>query len=387
MLHHLSPPSRALFVVLLTLFSCSGKGVIEAVDTSADGDVPDSRTSLDSHVDLATDIRVLPDGQPQETVPLDNAPQELHDSRLLMGNCCHFDTQCESGQLCLGAGDAAQGRCLPDPGGNECFVDSQCDEFEVCEGGIRVPACELAPDWEFHVGTCVLMQPPACCKTDGECGGGLACIGGQLGAGGVCLPAPEGDGCYRNDQCPAQHFCAGATQCSCDMNCISEPGRCAPLQASCCQAQGDCDEGFFCVPTGEIGVCEPLPPFAGKCWSHEQCAAGETCLGGWACPCNADCDGVDTYGQCQALPSGCCDTDADCAPDQLCKAVIPGYGLPGRCKANLSMLIGCPNPEGCCWDDSDCAPDKTCTGASVCGCIELCPQCGQCQEDVSGFCS
>lgn len=241
-------PWCALFLVLLTLSSCSGNGAVEPVDTHIADDASDGRTAQDSMADLSSDVTVLPDSQSLDEVPLDqlpqdSAPQELHDSLLLMGNCCHFDTECESGQLCLGAGDAAQGRCLPDPGGKECFVDSQCEEFEECDGGVLYPACEMLPDWEFHVGTCVMKLPP-----------------------------------------------------------------------------------------------------------------------------------------------GCCDTDADCAFDQLCKAVSPDSGLPGRCKENLSMLIGCPNPGGCCWDDSDCAPGKICTGASVCGCIELCPQCGQCMEDVSGFC-
>lgn len=129
--------------------------------------------------------------------------------------------------------------------------------------------------------------------------------------------------------------------------------------ASCCSPGATYDCGSWgdelqCVN----GVCkEPPPP--GLCWSDQDCGVGSVCLGGFVCPCAADCAGPDQMGKCSAQP-GCCATDSDCTQ----KPNVPMVCVGGNCEPKP--------PPGKCWSDQDCPMGASCGGSCVCPCGVVC---------------
>lgn len=289
--------------------------------------------------------------------------------------------------LVTGCGsDGGNDTGLPDAG-DQGMVDAPSDSFP--DPGTSDPGqTDLAPPSDPGTDDAIADVPmPFCCQDDDECPGDKLCIGGEFESGGICLPEPSGDDCFSQKDCPAKHFCWGATICSCDMNCISEPGTCLHLPGGCCKGDDQCEAGMKCAHDSdlEMGVCEVLPP-TGKCWDPEDCPAGQACVGSHVCPCDADCALPDLMGECTDLPAGCCNTTEDCDGGFVCKGASPFGGLPGSCVADPDGPQ-CPGDFACCWDDDDCTGESTCQGAYYCGCIALCPNCGDCAEFQMGACS
>jgi hypothetical protein len=225
-----------------------------------------------------------------------------------------------------------------------------------------VPEDLEAPDVSLDLGQDVQL-PVGCCHSDAECINGFRCVGGDLGAGGVCFPPPAVGACFVQEDCPQGFICSGMDLCACNMDCLSQPGQCVPLPGDCCTQDAECPAGKVCAPAGDSGVCEPATFVPGTCWDEGDCMPGQECVGAWACPCNADCDGWDTPGTCQGPMDGCCQADPDCGPGMVC--VGGEFELGGTCE---------PAPAfGECFKDSDCyVMSQACEGAITCSCGTPC---------------
>lgn len=207
--------------------------------------------------------------------------------------------------------------------------------------------------------------PQECCKTDGDCPPNHYCVGGDLGAGGVCWDELMDDGsCFDDDDCHGTETCKGAQVCSCDMNCPSIPGYCAGPNWPCCFSDDACPANQVCAGDEtnwfEGGVCKDIPA-EGVCWDDGDCAATETCLGATMCPCGTICGQIEAPGACAPFTGDdCCDTDGDCQDGETCVDLFAEFDLPGACKP--------VQPPGMCWMHEDCADDEVCVGAIPCPC-------------------
>ena len=149
----------------------------------------------------------------------------------------------------------------------------------------------------------------------------------------------------------------------------------------CCANQDDCPDAMVCGP-GHSCI-PPLQP--GQCFEDEDCYMIQTCVGATVCPCDKLCAAPTTPGHCDPLPLSCCYTDSDCAEGMLCRGEGSVDSMPGSCVPPPNSEV-CPFDAQCCWNDTDCGGDSTCFEAFVCGCIDLCPVCGQCMPDSPGWC-
>ena len=310
----------------------------------------------------------------QEDTADDHVPTELV---LPFEGCCFVTEDCDAGQVCVGAVlDPWQkaGSCQPAPNEGRCWSDDDCAAIEDWCQNPAICGCEekcaLEPGW------CVHTDPPFCCQDDDDCFDGNRCIGGDMGAGGVCLPEPAPEDCYGPADCAPTEYCYGETVCSCDMNCISELGACMPYGPLCCFNDTDCPATEQCVSAGYgeagPGVCKGQPA-QGECWHNLQCKQNEMCEGADICPCDADCDGADKAGLCKPVcgESDCCCSDAECGEGNVCAFVANG---------NVCLP---KQVEGMCWNDWDCGENQYCHGAGPCPCNWDCDGDGW---DIPGNC-
>ncbi len=313
--------------------------------------------------------------------------------------CCFGDDECDAGEQCIGASLGPwtePGVCKSQAPNGLCWQDSQCKPGQECEG-VSICPCDADCDGADMPGECVAgCDDIDCCCEGSDCGDGSECV--YLAEGNVCLPKQPAGMCWQDSDCGDNQYCYGSSPCACNWDCDGDgwdmPGTCLPTGGDmCCMTDSDCPQFFvgepmFClIEEGNpfvVGTCQPMAPF-GKCWTEEDCYMEQVCQGMGFCPCGMDCQAPGTkMGDCSPLPQGCCYTDADCGEDTVCRGDYAGENMPGSCV---------PDPNGpkclgdaqCCWDDFDCGGGQ-CNGASVCGCIELCPVCGACQEDQMGFC-
>jgi hypothetical protein len=313
-------------------------------------------------------------------------------------NCCFDHADCEAGQICSSTDEPnAPGVCKDQPPAGHCWDDQHCKPGEVCQGSSICPCdadCMLAD----QPGTCTLpCDDNDCCCDDADCGEGSVCVAHN--AGNVCLPEQPGNMCWQDSDCGDNGFCQGANVCACQWDCDADggdiPGTCLSTNGdTCCMTDADCPQFFmgdpmFChIEDGNpfvVGTCQPMAP-PGKCWSDNDCYMLQTCQGAGFCPCGMDCEAPGTtMGDCTPVPPGCCYFDDDCGDGLVCRGTQYGENMPGSCVPDPNGPQ-CAGDAQCCWDNGDCG-SGTCNGASVCGCIELCPVCGACQPDQMGFCA
>jgi hypothetical protein len=316
-----------------------------------------------------------------------NCISEPGDCFPMPGDCCFLDSDCDEGYVCAESwGDSNPGVCEPAPLPGKCWNDEDCGgPFAYCQGASTCP-CNADCDAPDMLGQCV-CEPDSCCCPAAGCGPGMACV--PVPGGQACKPIPEKGACWDDSQCGPDEACVGAIPCDCwwggEGDGCDIPGTCIALPEGCCNVDGDCQPGLVCVGQEMGGTCQPAPE-AGKCWDDEDCYETQECIGMTFCPCGMLC-GVGTFpGKCSPLPGGCCYTDEDCPNDgSVCKGMWPGSNLPGSCVPN-PLGPQCKGDAACCWDDADCPGESGCVGAVVCGCIELCWNCGACAPDEMGFC-
>jgi hypothetical protein len=308
----------------------------------------------------------------------------------LAGDCCFTNEECPDGYTCaeskMGGGP---GVCEPLPPAGKCWNDEDCGgDFQFCKDAWACP-CNADCDGLDKLGDCY-CEPDACCCPALGCGAGMECVP-VPGGGEACKPVPGAGMCWTDADCGADEACVGAIPCDCwwgeEGDGCDIPGSCIALPYDCCKTDQDCQAGFTCVGADMGGVCEPVPE-PGKCWSDADCYMSQECVGMSFCPCGMECGLASMPGTCSPLPVGCCYTDKECGDGMECKGIWPGSELPGSCVPS-HLGPACMGDAACCWDAADCnqyGDENGCIGASVCGCIALCPVCGACQPDQMGMC-
>jgi hypothetical protein len=318
---------------------------------------------------------------------------------------CLEDADCPTGFVCerletdlSSESDAWYGTCVPRD--VECDDDTPCPDDMYCEqwcyGDVAVDACDTSDDcpdnYECREEAC---WPIDCDSSDSGC---------RAYCGGICQSV------YQN---PCEEMdCATGTHCEVvDADCDTTPclslAECVPDVRECTD-DDDCPDGFACIeqicpatPCTEercppcYGVCEPVD--ATSCESDEDCASDEVCEPYFEV---TDCDTADCVdlsavrGLCVAAPSTCANNN-DCATgsEEL------GYCVDSECiyqfDCELSHAVcdmvepTCPDGQvitvlnGCygpCVDPSACeSTQSSCLSKDDCPslheCLVYCPDC------------
>ncbi len=299
--------------------------------------------------------------------------------RLVVGQPCSVDAECESGQC-------TDGRCCEEACHSPC---RRCD-------GDRAGHCEVV----------------AGAEDPGTCAGTMACD-----ASGACKPK-AGQLCWTNEDCASGHCVDGVC---CDTACldscaacdrIGDEGTCGFLPAGsdpdgdCASAQARCDGaggcrlvlGARCASGSDCasahctdGVCCREPDCAGPCNTcNTQAAPGSCALvprgsdPSGRCPGLAVCDGS---GACK-LPLGeSCTQGGDCLSGRCVDGLCCNEACDGRCRScRLPGSRGyCRNvPDG---EDprGDCGGAATCDGLGACS-LPLGSPCERGADCRSGWC-
>lgn len=429
----------------LMLSACLGSttdGQTSVADVDADGVVADAGGDSGPAADAEPDAEPVPDAEPASDAEPDAEPDPGPDVDMPQG-CCDEDGDCGEAEGCV------LGRCLKAPPQGRCWTAEDCSLGE-CVGAGPCPCEAACEQWSEGPGYCVpegkscLVIPPAdhptmfgtckkllgwvfdgqgcvqaggcdcfglcdfvyasqeaceascgigpppqpeCCHLDAQCGAGKTCAKPLAqSALGICVDADKPPVCWDETECAQGEVCEGAMTCPCGSECKNlAPGKCAP-QDGCCLEDAECGGGSVCrKPDGSgetYGRCM-WELDEGMCWSSDDCGGGQACVDAFYCPCYQLCGAPDIPGTCQDLPGGCCVDDAGCPEGQQCEA--NGPSLPGTCKADPDGPE-CPFDAQCCWTKDDCGKGQLCQGASVCGCLALCPTCGDCLPDQIGQC-
>ena len=212
-----------------------------------------------------------------------------------------------------------------------------------------------------------------CCFDDSECAAGHVCTAAPIGLvgrrawQGYCVLHPGPGRCFHAEHCGDGEVCVGPASTTCTQDAIEiQAGQCGPGPppgTACCAATVGCPAGERCVSAGApgLGSCKGQPPL-GACWDDLDCAPVETCQGAAICPCDADCDMVDTPGTCDGPVNACCTGTGLCPEDQVCVTDV----------VVAAPICMPPAPPGHCWRDQDCLAGQTCHGAAACGCNADC---------------
>ncbi|HNT27684.1 MAG TPA: hypothetical protein PKH10_05830 [bacterium] len=141
-----------------------------------------------------------------------------------------------------------------------------------------------------------------------------------------------------------------------------------------CTVDGDCAFGYRCDTTTSPRACL----FASTCANDFDCQTYQTCqvVGNWK--------------ECRLDLSDSCETDADCAPGEVCETVILGYKV---CRSMNKCLTSeeCAANEVCDWTgsyydcvavctvDTDCAFGYQCIAGTP---YNRCEYANECQSDA-----
>ena len=312
-------------------------------------------------------------------------------------DCCLSDDECQAGQQCIKESQNGPGICKDQPGNGLCWHDLHCKPDQVCQGAEVCP-CDADCDGADMEGECAKpCDEDDCCCLDSDCPQDYVCA--ENDQGNSCMP-PMGEGmCWQDKDCPDNHFCHGANTCPCNWDCDGDgwdiPGTCKTTGGDmCCFTAADCPQYFMGAPMvcviqegnpDVVGVCQTAPD-PGRCWDDSDCYMEQVCKDIYFCSCGMDCGypGLQA-GTCSPLPQGCCYDDSGCGEGFVCKGFVPGDNMPGHCLPHPDGPA-CPFDAQCCWNDADCSGESTCKDSYFCGCIELCPVCGDCAEDQIGTC-
>ncbi len=203
------------------------------------------------------------------------------------GYQCAKDADCAAPQKC---NTLTYGCYTPATG---CTYDAMCDDKDGCTND----TCDVPS------GQCQHKLAAGCCKVDGDCVGGSACVTASCKAG----------------QCNWQskaNCCQGASDCSDGNPCTADS--CAGGQCSygavpgCCLNAGQCDDGDdasldLCAANQCIHQWSGLPA---TCSADGDCS-GNSCLGGKCV--GGKCGYTATSG------TGCCTSDDACQLNKACQ--------------------------------------------------------------------
>jgi len=257
---------------------------------------------------------------------------------------------------CLDSTSGTSGT-VGDLGGAETLADGSMGDA----GAKDTHSVDVLPDSSSD-GTVV----PLCCASDTECNSPeRRCVEG------TCVEKAEPGRCWDAEDCASGQSCLGMGLCSCGAVCeqwYDGPGYCVDPGQSCLALASD-----------HFGLCEAELGFIFD---------GTGCVTVSGCDCYGFCDYVYTsLAECQAAcnpGSGCCATDNDCAPGDICidTACVQAPAAPDTCWSNGDCDCG--------WTVCDSIPTSYCADAFVCPCDAPCfaPSTpGSCQPWANGCCT
>jgi|GEM_PF-2568170 len=339
----------------------------DPVITDGDDDTDDAVTEQDT---INMDFLCQPCASDPECPGDQNFCIEDNTGSTFCGATCRNTADCPDGYLCKNF-----------PYGNQCTpLDGFCEQSCIDTGCPDGQACdpETGTCKPVGTGTQEFCEP---CSNNSECMEDGVCIPDATGntfCGVDCLDAPceiPNTYCRRIDeqtrQCwPMNNACASGCNCE-TINCANHfecnamDCQCYPDSTHCstagCTAGLNCDPGTGDCVEGPVDNC---------CVNPSICAAGTTCN-------QSTC-------QCEA-PSGSCNSDAECAPGQVCETMLLHMCLDEYCNACestfdcSSFFSSCIN-GGCA---NQCTSDAQCPAGAHCQ-IDFFS--GYCVPD-SGFCS
>jgi len=355
-------------------------------------------------------------------------------------------SRCEAPAACQGTRDAAA--CLA----NVCSTITNVPDDSACNGGVLADDCGPYPARYCSGGT---DQPaPMCgasCTSDAECDADShcdmnACVP-DLDSGRMCDEASDcrssycgngfccatGDCCSMASDCPAAAYgrpslCTSATTCQGDRidpvctpskqcavgptvgddsgcagleanNCGTYPSvscgamttQTAPMCASGCTMDSQCDPTAFCNP---MGVCQSRGMKAASCGMTSECATGLSCVDGLCCTdsCSGTCRACNVAGS----EGDCVNIPADTDPSNECGGVScaayftapSGATIGAACNQVANVpggAVDC-NGGGSCEAAAALCPPRTVPGAEVLDCDNTCQILAGCTGTAPGRC-
>ncbi len=246
------------------------------------------------------------------------------------------DFGCDGGMFCSRT-DGCEGFCVPMAGSASLPLDTDCTSDDECaslfcgDPGDGRSRC-LAP-CQGDEGMCLAGE--ACAANPGECGG--------------CVPA----GILAADRGLGE-ACATAAECRSD-NCLEDAGRSYCTRA--CEADGDCPDGYHCRD-GEFCVAGLRGDVGGSCVTSGDCTGALFCASdGRRSWCTEQCDGDCPEGF-ACVPAG---GTMVCAPELGLVGDICASNE--DCVTNLCVTVGGEGAGECsqmCGADAVCGPGFEC---------------------------
>ncbi len=174
-----------------------------------------------------------------------------------------------------------------------CTYDAMCVDTDGCTND----TCDKPS------GQCKHTLAAGCCKVDGDCGGGSACVVASCKAG-------QCDWTSKVNCCQKSADCSDGNACTTDTCTGGTCGHAAV--AGCCINAGQCDDG----EAGSVDLCA-----ANQC-IHQWNGVASVCTVDGDCAGNSCLAGKCVVGKCGYTPkagANCCTTDDQCVVDKSCQ--------------------------------------------------------------------
>jgi len=317
---------------------------------------------------------------------------------VLANNCGSYPSR-----FCSGGTDQPAPMCAM-----SCTSDGECDADAHCDAGACVPDLEAGR----------MCDEASDCRSD-YCNNGFCCGGGDCcsmasdcaaavyGRPSTCTSATTCQGERVDPVCTASKQCAVGPSVSDDSGCVSlvadtcgtypsvtctsAADQTAPVCASMCASDADCDPTAFC---SSGGVCTSRGMTGAACGSTSECATGLSCVDGVCCTsactgtCRA-CNVAGSEGTCTNVP-GSTDPDNECGAVS-CAAYFTsptGATIGGSCNqvANVPARDVFCTGSGTCQGAATLCAGRTVAGAEVRDCDNTCQILSGCTGTTPGRC-
>lgn len=254
----------------------------------------------------AAGIRALACGVLTQTFP--EPCVQVLEGNVAVGAECVITAECEGTAFCT-RGDSCPSTCQPLlAAGGQCDADGQCGDGLACVGGT---CAALSEDGE-----------PCAGGSGMACALGLSCVGSTDTQAGRCEPNTEVQAGDEGEACePGGLLCREGLSCVFDGSAAFHCEAAVDLNGAChLGLPGQCPDDAYCDSTEitEPGTCRMLPG------DGEACVLGDLCLGGHVCvvedtvaTCRAIADNGEACSVAAACRSGHC-PGGSCEPPPAC---------------------------------------------------------------------
>lgn len=212
-----------------------------------------------------------------------------------LGGTC-YQQKCTSKKdvkaACTGDGECASGICYSSTCRKDCTGKDSCESGQICASDDGKRTFCLTPSYDQKIGST--------CAYNGQCTGGLKCLGmagdaqsvctttcqndlgcpphmncdKQADGTSVCVPRGFCSPCLQDSNCPAGHTCAaifGGSEKYCTTACNLGNSEC-PMFSQCKAVAG----GSYCVH--KLGKCVGDGSLCAPCAGTDDCSSGGMCL-------------------------------------------------------------------------------------------------------------